>query len=89
VVIQFALLSVFLFVSAGIVAKTIVWAVVEKPPLYEIKNAGLFGITGVITATVVGLLTGVTGNFWIFVSLTLVACLICFGVGEKSGQANM
>ena len=88
-VILLALLSVFLFVCAGIVAKTIVWAVVEKPSLYEIKNAGLFGITGVIIATVVGLLTGVTGSFWIVTSLILVACLICFGIGEKSGQANM
>ena len=82
-----ALLLVFIMVSAIIVAKIIVWAVVERPSLYEIKNVGIFGITGVILATVVGLLTSVTGNFWIFLSVMFVACLICFGVGEKAGQA--
>jgi hypothetical protein len=77
VVILLALLLVFLIVSAVIVAKTIGWAVVERPSLYEIKNVAIFGITGVIMATVVGLLTGVTGSFWIFISVTFLACLIC------------
>jgi hypothetical protein len=88
-VILLTLLLVFLIVSAVIVAKTIVWAVVERPSLYEIKNAGIFGITGVVMATVVSLFAGVTGSFWIFLSVTFVASLICFGAGEKAGQANM
>jgi len=83
-----ALLLVFLIVSAAIVAKTIVWALVERPSLYEIKNAGIFGIAGLIMATVVGVLTGVTGSFWIFISVMFVACLICFGVGDDARYAR-
>ncbi len=82
-----ALLPVFLIVSAALVAKIIAWAVVERPSL-EIKNAGIFGIAGVIVVAVVGLLTGATGNFWIFISAMFVACLICFGVGENSKKAQ-
>jgi hypothetical protein len=83
-----ALLLVFLIVSAVITAKMIVWALVERPSLYEIKNVGIFGITGVILATVVGLLMGVTGNFWIFVSAMFVACLVCFSVGDDARYAR-
>jgi hypothetical protein len=79
-------LLVFLIVSAAIAARIIVWALAERPSLYEIKNAGIFGIIGVILAAVVGVLTGATGSFWLFTTVVFVACLICFGVGEKTRQ---
>ena len=44
---------------------TLVRTLDEKPSLYEIKNARIFGIIGVIIGTVVGLLRAVTGNVWI------------------------
>jgi hypothetical protein len=80
-----AFLPVLLIASAAIAAKIIVSAV-ERPSLYKTKNIGMFGITGVIVAMVIGVLMGFTGSFWIFISATFVACLICFGVGEKTGQ---
>ena len=80
-------LLVFLVVLAAIAARIIVWALAERPSLYGTKNAGTLGILGVIVAMVVGVLMGVTENVWMIISVMFVACLICFAVGEKTGEA--
>jgi hypothetical protein len=79
------LLLVFLIVSAALAAKMIA-SVVERPSHSKIKNVGMFGMSGVILVMVVGVLTGATGSFWLFISALFVAFLICFGLGEKTGQ---